>query len=835
MTLGGALTYSTNSSPLPANITGNLNLGAATRTFTINDNFNTAVDLGIAGPISGPAGIGIVKNGNGTLRFSGAGNTTTGVTTMRAGALELNKSSGDAIGVGGLSISTTSVTTVRLLAANQINDAAPVAVTNTAGGAFLDLAGFSETLGATTITANTQSGALITTGAAGRLTLTGDLAFANNVSDPSAFLRRRFALITGTGTFVGTADGTLDLGGAMRNVSVTMTVTGVNAANANAGIETAIVNGGINKTGPQTLFLLNPANTFPGGLNIAKGIVDIAQIGASGTEPITFNNTAPSSLRISISGGTYSNPVVVSAGGLAGATVVYSGAVYSIVTMTGNITLERNLVVDVVNGFIDQSAGARFGLLTLSGNIDDGAATSSMTKRGNGVLQLTGAVTHGANDMGFFGGGTTVLSGTGGGGAGNMIVGSYASNFADPGTGTPDIDEGHVVSVRGAFALPAGNIWLLNRGVLELGSGDFTRAVGNGAGQVRMETNIGAGFAAYDADRVVMVNLGGTGATLIFGDPVTKFLRDAVPNAGFDGNGALILGSATAMHTVTLQNPLEFNNGDSSNSRTIQVPNGPAAKEAVISGNLSLNGLPGTTNIFLGFFIDGAIDVTGNLSGIIVLDKSGPGLLTLTGANTQDGHIFINDGTLNATTDTALGDPDNTVFISGGAIFQAGGPIVSARHFEIFSTGLDPIIDTNGFDVTLTAASSLIGDSLEKIGAGTLTIAGAQDYTTLTTLTTLTASAGTTSLNSALGTGASIVNANATTNFGVSQTLAELNIGAGTTVSLTFVAAASALAPVPEPGSFALAILGALGVFAQSRRQWSRGFSSKISRPRSAD
>ncbi len=883
LTLGGALDCYSNSTVLGANITGNLNLGLATPTFTISDSGSAPVDLDIVGPISGPAGIGFRKVGAGTLRLSGAGNPFTGLTTVQQGTVELNKSSGDAIGVGGLSINTisSSAATVRLVAANQIHDAAAVGITNTSSTARLDLAGFSETLGATTITATTTSGASITTGATGTLVLGGDLAFANNFSSTSTSTTQRRALITGTGTTTFSAtDGTLDLGGAMRNIAVTTTVVSANAANANALIETVIVNGGINKTGPQTLYLTNPANTFSGGLNIAAGIVDLGGAGAAGTGPITFNNTADSQLRLSTGGMTLANPIVISTSGTAEAKLTYSGGTFTTATMSGPITFQRNLVVDVTTGFIDQSNGDLFGRLTLSGNID-GAIPVALLKIGQGVLRLTGTNTHSttlvqqgtlefsadtalgtpgarlfffggslhpmtslatsrelvfisegsirvdspnvleltgtitpSGNVGFFGGGMTILSGTGGG-SGELIVGKYASYFADPGSGTPQIDYGHVLSVRGAFALPTGNIWLQNNGVLELGNGDFTRAVGNGAGQVRVETSIGAGFAAYGADRVV--NLGGTGATLIFGDPVTKFLRAAIPNAGFDRIGALILGSATATHTVDFQNAIEFNSGDSFTSRAIRVPNGPSAKEAIISGDLSLNGLPGTPGVYLEIFVAGALDITGDISGTISLALQDSGTLTLTGANTFTGSTTIDfGGTLVVNSDAAFGNAANLVSLYNGATLRAAGNITSNRPFEIYTFGGPNIVfDTNGFNITLGAASTLTGDNLEKIGAGILTIAGAQDYDILTT------SGGTTNVKSPLGTGFAIVNANATTNIGTDQTLAALNIGPGAVVTLdsALPAPAASFAAVPEPGTFGLLLLGAPGLWRRRRRQ----------------
>lgn len=131
---------------------------------------------------------------------------------------------------------------------------------------------------------------------------------------------------------------------------------------------------------------------------------------------------------------------------------------------------------------------------------------------------------------------------------------------------------------------------------------------------------------------------------------------------------------------------------------------------------------------------------------------------------------------------------------------QSGGAIIDTNGFDIAIA--EPLLDGGGgltkngngiltgvqlfgtttFDMTagtLTVSAPLLaglGGSTAnhaKTGAGTLTIVGEQTYNTLTT------SDGTTNLNSALGTGASTLNTDATTNISVSQTLAALNIGEG--------------------------------------------------------
>ena len=92
-------------------------------------------------------------------------------------------------------------------------------------------------------------------------------------------------------------------------------------------------------------------------------------------------------------------------------------------------------------------------------------------------------------------------------------------------------------------------------------------------------------------------------------------------------------------------------------------------------------------------------------------------------------------------------------------------------------------------------------------------------------LDTLTTSGGLTNPGAALGTGTSILNAGATTNVYTSQTLAELNIADGVTVTLggllPFPASSEGLtnaaAAVPEPGTVGLLLASALGLLRRRR------------------
>ena len=209
----------------------------------------------------------------------------------------------------------------------------------------------------------------------------------------------------------------------------------------------------------------------------------------------------------------------------------------------------------------------------------------------------------------------------------------------------------------------------------------------------------------------------------------------------------------------------------------------------------------------------------GSITGPLGLKKQGAGTLTLSGVSTYTGGTVISAGILNVNADPALGGPAGAVTIENNATLQAGGPVTVASRTITLGTGGGKI-DTNGNTVTLDTGSTVTGTTLEKTGTGTLNLKGSQTYAALTT------TAGTTNLYSALGTGTSTLTANATTNIYASQTLASLTIADGVEVTfgdgLPFAGGSDKFgggaAVVPEPGSMALLLAGALGLAARRRR-----------------
>lgn len=757
--LGGTLTFNSAASQAAAIITGNLDLGAASRNFAINNNTSLAVDLTIDGPISGTAGAAIAKSGTGTLRLTGAGNTQPGLVSVTAGTLELAKSSGDTIGSGGLSISNNG-SVVRLAANEQILNSSAVAVGNSG---FFELDNFTETTGPVTFTQTTpnQYGA-IKTGPTGTLVLAGTLTFNNN-SDNSATTSERNMLITSTGDkFVPAFGGTLDLGGATRTIHVATTTVGTNETKANATIETRIINGGILKTGPRTLFLTNPDNTFNGGLTIAQGFIRPGSGTSLGLGPVNFTNAPGVAAGIDFADitGTLANQIATGNGGIASFT--YSAPAPNTLVLSGGFEIAGELVLDVVNGTVIKGNSA---VLDVTGAIDDAAGTFGLRKTGNGTLKLATGNTFGgatviekgilaiaadsalgntaapltinggclANSASFvlnrnvviganggnlrsneinqtleiagaleWGSGTTSIDGIGR----TVISGSTSGPGGDLVIGSPvafapgNTDQNSWnsrVCLQGAAALPAGNLSIVNNAVLELGNGDFTRPLGTGPGEVQLPTSYGAGWAAVGADR--SVNIGGAASLLLWGQTTPAFLH----HPAF-GVGALVLGSISATHTVDLQNPLDFNNAVSSVSRRIITNDGAAVVDARLSGDL---GLPTSlNNVDFDIVSNGTLEITGDILGPVYLTLSGAGKTVLSGDNDLPGQIVVLQGTLEFANDSSFGAP-NYIYVSAGAILDASAMTVPVA---INPGGFFNQIDVDGvLDGSVQVKGSLVG------------------------------------------------------------------------------------------------------------------------------
>lgn len=242
----------------------------------------------------------------------------------------------------------------------------------------------------------------------------------------------------------------------------------------------------------------------------------------------------------------------------------------------------------------------------ISGNLSQsGSGAAGLTKEGTGTLELTGT--------NAYAGDTRVNSG--------------------------------VLRIAAAGALSASNLRLAG-GVIGLGVGDLTRAIGTASGEVRLTAD-GSGFAAFSGNR--LVNLGGSGALITMGS--TPF---AVAN--------LVLGDVNSAHTLTFANALDLNAA----TRTFTVQNGAAAIDAVLSG---------------------AVSGTGASSTFV---KDGAGTLSITSANTYAGGTLISAGTLLVNNSSGSGTGTGAVSIGSAGTLGGSGIITGLVATAGTSSSLAP-------------------------------------------------------------------------------------------------------------------------------------------------
>ena len=318
--------------------------------------------------------------------------------------------------------------------------------------------------------------------------------------------------------------------------------------------------------------------------------------------------------------------------------------------------------------------------LTIGAAVD--TAGFSLTAGGSGTTTLSGVV---SGSGGLTSGGSGVLSLSG--------VNSY--------TGLTTIGAG-VLQVASTLALPGGigatggtSALTFNGGVIGLSEGNFYRPVAAAGIASGVHFTGAGGWAASGAHRTV--NLGGAGSSIAWG----------AADTGLNGQ-TLILGAATATHTVDFQNPINLGNA----LRTVRVDNGSAAVDGTLSGVLS-----------------------GSAGG--TLTKTGLGTLKITGANTFTGGTAIEAGTLVLASESALGAGGpltlnagtldlNGKSITTGALGGAGGTITTGVSG---ATILTVNSASNSTFAGVIADGLIIGTvGITKSGSGSLTLAGVNVY-----------------------------------------------------------------------------------------------------------
>lgn len=680
--------------------TGNITLGTSagtSRTIAVTAGNST---LTLGGVIAnGATANSVIKTGAGILTYSGTtANTYTGMTTVNAGELDLNKTAGIVAIAGGLTVGDgaggPNSDIVKLLANGQIATTTAVLINGTSGK--LDLNGFTQTLGSIADTGTVTSGGSSVNLGAGTLTVgsTTSTIFSGAITGAGGSLIKQGA-------------GTLALGG-------------TNTYSGNTTIRAGTLQ-------------LNASNAFPtsGNLTMLGGTLDIR-----GQSPVVGN--------ITFGDGTVT----------AATSVTDSAAVKGSLILTGNI---------LYNG----TAAHTFPPALLSANIQLAAGTHSVN---NPNTQYSSATNY---DVVFSG----VISGPGGiakdGPANSFWIAFNAQNTY---TGVTNITAGNLylgvvnsVPSLSAVTISAGASLILNPPATQYGvtAGSYSQNIGSlaGAGTVTLgSATLTTGNDGTSTNFTGVIS--GTGGFVKVGTGVqTLSGADTFSGGTTIKNGTLVLNSNTAAGTgtITVGDVLVTSTSPASLllsatagrtvSNAINVPAGSTGSRTIGGLNTTgVNTFSGTvalgTAVTLTAASGGGVNLTGVISGIGGIVKTGAGSATLTAANTYTGNTTVTGGTLVAGNNLAFGAATQTVTLNGGGLASnsdtrslanpiiataAGGQITGSNSMTLTGAvtgGAGSKLDVNLTDNTKTvtanpvAANSFAPGTL-SLTSGTLILGGA--------------------------------------------------------------------------------------------------------------
>ena len=450
---------------------------------------------------------------------------------------------------------------------------------------------------------------------------------------------------------------------------------------------------------------------------------------------------------------TYTGGTTISGGTLniTGAYSLGSG----VISASGEATLQiRSSTAFSQDLFIDSDTTLTLDTqgktLSCFGNIAGGNAFSNLTKAGGGTLYLSGNNT--------FAGVTTVDGGTLALGSPFIHTGSLASAISLTGTGIFDISNLEASAAVGALSGTANSVVNLGGNTLILNSAKNTNFEGviKGSGALILEGG--------EQFKITNVNTY-TGGTTVINSAL--FL---------EGRGSLYFqGSLTLM-------------GDANNIATFDIAQGKSTTIGDLSGNAYSSIVLGSNKLRAGTDNDSVFG--GVISGDSHFTKVGSGTLYLTGSNTNQGPLTIDEGTL------ALGSPSIHTGSWSGSIEFRGTGVFDISNLEAGVTvgaldgspsnavklGSNTLITNVAGSSTFNGVISGSGGHITKSGSGTFYLGGESTYTGGTTI-----SGGTLNIAkaSALGSGEISARGIATLQIGASTTLSQdLFIDSDTTLTL---------------------------------------------------
>jgi len=690
----------------------------------------------------------LTKSGTGVLVLTGT-NAYTGVTTVNAGTLKINSASatgysgGVTVAAGTLGGSGTISGPVSVNSAGHLAPGNSIGTLNAgsltlASGSYLDFE-FGSTLN--------DNDKIMISGGAGAFAINGTSTL--NLCAP------------GGGTWTPTVAGTYDLiqfGGAIQGggtMTVGGTISGFSyslSTNATAGWLSVIVTD-LSSSSEWTRTTAgsgdwSDAGNWSGGVPGIGGIVDFGTGTATGTINLDTNGTLSRmnfrTVDTTISG---SGSITMERAGTA---IIYvtTGNTH---TISSSVSLNSNTAITTsgtgamaIGGTISGASGIGLtkdgtGTLTLSGNNSYTGGTTLSA----GILSLANANALGSGGSITFSGGSLQLAGTYATDYGNRIQGSGGAIAID-------VTSGNTATFTSVIdSSNAGGLTKTGNGVLTLANSS-SYAGGTTISLGTLQIGAGGTTGSLSTTSAIVDN-----ATLAFNrtDTVTQGTDF---NSVISGSGQVVQAGSG---TLVLNGANTFSGGVSINAGTVSANTIDDVSSAIgagsgttgtltfggVGGVLKYTGTGGTTARQVVLNSTGTIaggtgtlTLAGTITGNGGLVKVDTGKLTLPAVNTFSGGVTINGGTLSIGTlaDAAGGlgagsGSTGTLTFGGGRLVFTGATDATSRQVYLSSNG---IVDTGtSGDVTLSGAIAG-GGGLAKLGAGTLTLSGANSYSGATTL-----------------------------------------------------------------------------------------------------
>ncbi|MHA6644790.1 beta strand repeat-containing protein [Mesorhizobium sp. A623] len=491
--------------------------------------------------------------------------------------------------------------------------------------------------------------------------------------------------------------GVLTLGGVTPTISTIGSNTGVIINSVIAG------SSGLTKAGAGVLSLYG-INTFTGDINLNAGRINAGSDAALGAASNDIFTAAGAGVTLSIAGAGTNRTVNIGDGGIL--TLAGSGAGSALVTGNGDVRL-------AAGGTLSNDASTYTGSTTFYGT--NGVASSYFTSIGN------------LNEASSLGAPTTVADGT--------IVFNQSSQYSDNVIYLGDGD-----SSNRNWDLNGGAALIRNRGTGTLS------ITGN------VDSSGGSGFNAEGADIELLGVLSGlnysfggsAGRSITLGDANTFTGTTGIGTITVNASTVADIGSASSFGagsgaiSIANNGTLSYTGIGGSSNRQWTIGSGSILNDGggalTLSGAVDL-GTAANDGLTLGGSFAGINTLSGVVSGTGDLISDGAGTWVLSGTNTREGAIVVEDGTLRAVNASAFGTI--TVITVNGGTLDLGGFDFTAPSLE--GTGGAIALGAGTLTVDTTDHTTYAGDiagsgGLTKAGVGTLTLSGANTYTGDTSL-----------------------------------------------------------------------------------------------------